>query len=192
MKGWNSTTNPPKELKIGDATTKSKQKAAKPEAVLPATASGTPPTHGFPYAYPPYMLPGPYGPPPPHGSHWAPRYGTHAPTNTMPSSEPPTEDVEDVTLFPRISEWLRNLDDGRRGADGHNFSTFIGYFAEHKYIRISDIADGLTPADLTKGAGMAEGTAKRLISYAEADTLAIRKKEKKRVRDEKAHVHHYN
>lgn len=110
----------------------------------------------------------------------------------MPSSEPPTEDVEDVTLFPQISEWLRNLDDGRHGADGHNFSTFIGYFTEHKYIWISDIADGLTPADLTKGARMAEGTAKCLISYAEADTLAIRKKEKKCVHDKKAHVHHYN
>ena len=138
------------------------------------------------------MLPGPYEPPPPHRSHWAPRYGTCAPTNMMPSSEPPTEDVEDVTLFPQISEWLRNLDDGRHGADGHNFSTFIGYFTEHKYIWISDIADGLTPADLTKGARMAEGTAKCLISYAEADTLAIRKKEKKCVHDKKAHVHHYN
>jgi len=98
---------------------------------------------------------------------------SHAPpTNAMPSS-PLTEDIEDVTLFPRISGWLRELDDGPRGVDGHNFSAWVDHFAERKYIRICDIADGMSPSELSNSSGMAEGTAKRLISYAEADTQVI-------------------
>ena len=111
---------------------KTKSKAAKPEGASSETASGSsivppvPPTMGFPgypYPYPPYA---PYVPPP-QMSPWGPGYGMHPiashapPTNAMPSS-PSTEDIEDVTLFPRISGWFRELDDGPRGVDGHNFS----------------------------------------------------------------------
>jgi hypothetical protein len=116
---------------------------------------------------------------------------SHAPpTNAMPSSPAP-EDIEDVSLFPRISGWLHDLDSGPRGVDGHDFSAWADYFSERKYIRICDIADGLTPAELSKSSGMAEGTAKRLISYSEADTQTIRKKEKKRIQIEKTHPRRY-
>lgn len=120
---------------------KTKPKAAKPEVASLETAStappqALPPTMGFPGPYP-Y----PYAPyvPPPHMSPWGPGYGMHAttshvpPTNATPSS-PLTEDIEDITLFPRISEWLCELDEGTRGADGHNFSAWAVYFAERKYI----------------------------------------------------------
>jgi len=70
--------------------------------------------------------------------------------------------------------------------DGHNFSAWVVYFAEWKYIRICDIADGMSSSELSKGSGMAEGTAKCLVSYAEADTQLIRKKEKKRAQAQKA------
>ena len=180
---------------------KTKSKAAKPEGASSETASGSlivppvPPTMGFPgypYPYAPYA---PYAPPP-HMSPWGPGYGMHPtashapPINAMPSS-PSTEDIEDVTLFPRISGWLRELDDGPRGVDGHNFSAWADHFAERKYIRICDIADGMSPSELSNSSGMAEGTAKRLISYAEADTQVIRKREKKRAQVEKAQPRHY-
>jgi len=118
-------------------------------------------------------------------------HANHGPTGAMPSSDPPMEDIEDVTLFPQISDWLHDLDAGRRGVDGHNFSAHVDYFAERKYIRICDIADDITPTELSTSSGMAEGTAKRLISYAEADTLVIRRKEKKRAHDKKARPRHY-
>jgi hypothetical protein len=117
---------------------------------------------------------------------------SHAPpTNAMPSSDPPSEDIEDVTLFPRISGWLHDLDSGPRGVDGHDFSAWANYFSERKYIRICDIADGLTPTELSKSSGMAEGTAKRLISYSEADTQTIRNREKKRIQLEKTRPRRY-
>jgi hypothetical protein len=195
-------TIPPKELKLGDALTKPKPKGTKPEAISSELASGSsmsvppvPPTPGFPghgYPYPsPYM---PYGPPP-HASPWATGYGMHTshapPTNAMPSSDPPSEDIKDVALFLRISGWLHDLDSGPRGVDGHDFSAWADYFLERKYIRICDIADGLTPAELSKSSRMAEGTAKHLISYSEADTQTIQKREKKRIQVEKTHPHCY-
>jgi len=170
---------------------KTKPKAAKPEAASLETASAAPPQAlpptigfpGYPYPYAPYA-------PPPHMSPWGPGYGTHATTSHVPPTKTPssplTEDIEDITLFPRISEWLHELDEGTRGADGHNFSEWVLYFAEWKYIRICDIADGMSSSELSKGSGMAEGTAKQLVSYAEANTQLIRKKEKKRAQAQKA------
>ena len=102
-----------------------------------------------------------------------------------------TEDIEDITLFPWISEWLHELDEGTRGADGHNFSEWVLYFAEQKYIRICDIVDGISSSELSKGSGMVEGTAKQLVSYAEADTQLIWKKEKKHAQAQRALPRHY-
>ena len=44
----------------------------------------------------------------------------------------------------------------------------------------------MSSSELSKGSGMAEGTAKQLVSYAEANTQLIRKKEKKRAQAQKA------
>ena len=80
-----------------------------------------------------------------------------------------------MLLSPRISQWLHDLDNGPHG-DGHNFSAWVEYFAEQKYMRICDITDGMSSLELSKSSGMAEGTAKCLVSYTEADTWAICKK----------------
>lgn len=111
---------------------------------------------------------------PSHGQTRHRGYGGHAYHDDIPSSDPP-EEVEDVTLFPRVSQWLVSLDGGPRGADDHNFSQFVALFEQLKYTRICDIADNLA-ADvlLTRCEDMAEGTAQRIISYAKADTKRIR------------------
>jgi len=44
----------------------------------------------------------------------------------------------------------------------------------------------MSSSELSKGSGMAEGMAKRLVSYVEADTQLIRKKEKKHAQAQKA------
>ena len=164
---------------------KTKAKATKAEATPLEPQPPAPLTMGFPqggYPYP-FAL---YGPPS-HMPPWGSGYGMHAPASSsrLPPSSPLGKDVEDITLFPRISQWLHDLDNGSRG-DDHNFSAWVEYFAERKYMRICDITDGMSSLELSKSSGMAEGTAKCLVSYAEADTQVIHKREKRRAQVEKA------
>ena len=44
----------------------------------------------------------------------------------------------------------------------------------------------MSSSELSKGSGMAEGTVKCLVSYVEADTQLIQKKEKKGAQEQKA------
>lgn len=103
----------------------------------------------------------------------------------VPSSDP-IEEVEDVALFPRMTDWLRSLDDDpKRGVDGHNFSQFAPDFEREKYVRICDL-DDLSPTALSaicQWQGMPNGTAKKLLQYTHTETARIRKTEKRRARD---------
>jgi hypothetical protein len=125
------------------------------------------------------MYPPAFSYPPFPPSHSRSRY------DDIPSSDPPEEFGEDVTLFPRLSQWLVELDESRRGADGHNFSQFVHAFEQEKYFRICDVAD-LSVADICGIInGIAQGTASKLVAYAKQDTELIRKKEKRRGRDKR-------
>ncbi|KAG6848686.1 hypothetical protein H0H93_014862 [Arthromyces matolae] len=192
--GYPSTTQPPPKLKIGDAPKPSRTPNTS-TALTPANMAGIqlqPPfaggsTHAYPYGNPfPGFFPGyqvpqgfPYMPLPGPAYQTPTRY--HGDFD-MPSSDPP-EEVEDVTLFPRITSWLEGLDNGVRGADGHHFSRFTEDLEREKFVRICDLADlsdvqellGLCP-------GMAHGTGAKLLNYAKKDTNAIREKEQKRLR----------
>jgi hypothetical protein len=99
----------------------------------------------------------------------------------MPSSDPP-EELEDVTIFPRLAQWLADLDAGPRGADGHNFAQFAIIFESEKYFRICDIADSAASVEILMAMciGMARGTASKILAYAQKDVDVIRKKEGKR------------
>ncbi|KAE9403461.1 hypothetical protein BT96DRAFT_990323 [Gymnopus androsaceus JB14] len=111
--------------------------------------------------------------------------------NEMPSSDP-IEPTEDVTLFPRLEQWLTDLDNGMQGHDGHNFALFAPDFLREKYMRISDL-DGLTMSDvLEMCSGMARGTAKKIIDIATRECKDIRKKEKQRVREMETMPRHYH
>jgi hypothetical protein len=110
----------------------------------------------------------------------APRSGHHSEFD-IPSSDP-IEELEDVTLFPRLSDWLQTLDEGPRGADGHNFGQFASDFEREKYFRISDVEDVDITTLLAICPGMANGTATKLLAHAKKDTAKIRKKEMKRLR----------
>lgn len=121
-----------------------------------------------------------------HGSH-SQAYSRH---NEMPSSDP-VEPMEDVTLFPRLEQWLTDLDNGIQGHDGHNFASFAPDFLREKYIRISDL-DGLTVLDvLEMCSGMAKGTAKKIIDIAARECKDIRKKEKQHIREMETMPRHY-
>ncbi|KAJ7824659.1 hypothetical protein B0H13DRAFT_2290928 [Mycena leptocephala] len=178
--GYQSTTNPPPKLKLNEPAPAPSQAA--PVLAAPAANAVMPAMH--PYGVPPYtpwpgwpMPGGPYQTPVPHPK---PRY------DDAPSSDP-VEEVEDVTLFPRLSAWLQDLDSGPRGQDGHQFTEFAADLEREKYMRIVDLVD-LETSDLRALIPeMAHGTATKLLSYAEKDVALIRRKEKKRARREYNH-----
>jgi len=70
----------------------------------------------------------PHGPYPYPGSF--PYYSQHI----GPAKQLPIEDlaVNDLTLFPIISNWLPGLDHGPRGINGHNFAQYVQYFDDNK------------------------------------------------------------
>ncbi|KAJ7724614.1 hypothetical protein B0H16DRAFT_1895377 [Mycena metata] len=173
--GYTSTTTPPPKLKIQAETVQPGRKVA----VTPV-APGAPPA-----GMPPFGIPFPYQPYP---GQW-PLYHTPAPHpkaryDDIPSSDP-IEEPEDVTLFPRLNNYLQELDNGPRGQDGHDFAQFWPDFEREKYIRIVDL-EGMAVKDLKELVpDIAHGTASKLIGYITNDIKAIRKreaKEKKRAR----------
>ena len=127
---------------------------------------------------------GGYGP---YGAYAQPpaspfRYQGYSGRGRMPSSDP-IEPMEDVALFPRLEQWLQDLDNGTQGTDGHNFTSFTSDFLREKYMRISDLV-GLTVADILEMcSGMARGTAKKILDNVTRECKAIRKKEKQRARE---------
>ena len=141
---------------------------AQPAAGMPGMPGMPPFGLPFPWQWPPYQTPA-----------QAPK----ARYEEMPSSDP-VDEVEDVTLFPRIKNWLQSLDDGMRGHDGHTFAQFAADFEREKYIRIVDLVD-MRIGDLKHLVPeMAQGTATKLLAYAAKDVGSIRRKEKKRQRRE--------
>ncbi|KAJ7193990.1 hypothetical protein B0H12DRAFT_1082511 [Mycena haematopus] len=174
INGYASETTPPPTLKLGNAK----------KSDTPATAPAAPPAQAvnplmpsmLPYAMPPFpWWPGSGGP-----------YQTPAPPpkaryDDIPSSDP-IDGVEEVTLFPRIDNWLQELDASPRGQDNHDFSQFMTDFEREKYMRIIDLVD-LEVSDLKALIpDIAQGTALKLLSYAKKDVDIIRRKEKRRVK----------
>jgi hypothetical protein len=102
------------------------------------------------------------------------------------SNEDPA--VDGPTLFPFISDWLPGLDQGPRGADGHDFAQYVQYFSDNKIQRIFEIADPtLFSRDdiLAICPGVKIGTANLLLKYAREDVETIRNEEQRRLREAK-------
>ncbi|KAF8989203.1 hypothetical protein BDZ89DRAFT_1198526 [Hymenopellis radicata] len=188
VKGWKSTVVPPSQLKLEDGAKKQKSTKAPsddpfstPRSLYPAP----PPPTGYPYGYP---LPPPslyYPPPPLHdANYYTPSavYGRPPPSrhDAIPSRHDaiPSSDgaIEDILVFPRIGDWLQQLDAGPRGQDGDQFFQYGDDFATAKCHRICELADSMT-ADELMGIceNMQRGTARRLITYAQQDVKRIRK-----------------
>lgn len=202
---YTSTTQPPHQLKLGNQKPDSKKTASTqsgpsgqetaqstphglqtlPSMLSPTIVPPLYPNYGYnPFVYHPPVIPPPSFPPPGYASssthHHSHYYGSGYPyQDNIPSSDLP-EEVEDVTLFPHISDWLSQLDIGPRGVDGLNFTQFSAFFEQLKYIHICDIADNMTAETLlAKCDYIAEGTAQKIFSYAKLDTQTIHWKEEK-------------
>ncbi|KAJ7214433.1 hypothetical protein GGX14DRAFT_392459 [Mycena pura] len=139
-----------------------------------------PPPQGPAYPYPYFGPPPPYSHmyyppptplPPPQAAHAPPARNDQAPTGIRDDSP---------TLYPRIDEWLRELDDSAdRGQDGHHFSLYAQDLLDNKFVRLSQLADegkdGV--ATLRQICLMIPlGTAKVMMKYAMDDVQKLRER----------------
>ncbi|KAJ7620204.1 hypothetical protein FB45DRAFT_1094232 [Roridomyces roridus] len=85
-----------------------------------------------PHQHGPYPYPYPYPPPP---TYYAP-----PPPPTSMAEHPAVQD-DLPTRYPRVDDWLRGLDRGERGEDGHDFASYGDDFIQNKYIRLFQLAD---------------------------------------------------
>jgi hypothetical protein len=131
------------------------------------------PMYGNPFSQPPYM---PVTPRTINAYCSAAMSGSSVPqlqavVNT-PDDLPPS-------AFPRIQDWLTELDGGGRGSDGQNFAQYSQALLENGYTRIIQLADdGKVESgakDLAACAGMPVGIAKLLVKYAIADCARIQR-----------------
>lgn len=84
-------------------------------------------------------------------------------------------------MYPKIEDWLLDLDTSERGEDGHGFRKFGQVLRENGYTRVIQLADegqGGVTALRTMCAEMPIGTAKLLMKYAMKDCKEIRRVER--------------
>jgi hypothetical protein len=90
------------------------------------------------------------------------------------------EDIDDPTLFPRVTEWLHNLDCGPHGADGHKCHQYGAILEGNMFVHISHL-ENLTKDELIAiCTGMPLGTASLIQECARKECNRIRMKEQKR------------
>lgn len=94
-----------------------------------------------------------------------------------PSSDPFVPE-EVPTIYPRINEWLTELDSGERGADEQGWAQYAAPLNKNGYMRIIQLLDD-EAKDLAEMTSMPVGMAKLLIKYAKADSDKITKREKR-------------
>ncbi|KAJ7924674.1 hypothetical protein B0H13DRAFT_2315189 [Mycena leptocephala] len=143
-----------------------------------------PPPGPHPYSY--YPPPGPY----PH-AYYPPAPAAHpvpAAQNPPKPSNPDADldDDESPTLFPKIDDWLLDLDTSERGEDGHGFSKFGAMLRNEGFARVVQILDlgAEGEKELMKICeGMTIGVARLMIKYAKVDCRKIRKQEAERKAD---------
>lgn len=91
----------------------------------------------------------------------------------LPSSEP--DDIEDPTLFPRITTWLQELENSKLRHDGYDFPQYAVYFEDAKFFRTSQIADSSPQQIAAICPGMPSGTAGQIYKVASVTVKKIRK-----------------
>lgn len=172
--GYPSTTVPPRNIGVGLAfRAKGKAKPVAPVTPTPPP----PPQHPYPYAPYPYYAPPP--PPPIATARYGDRYGDNA-----PSSDGLHEELDDQTLYPRISQWLTDIDNGVRGKDDPSHTQYGERLIQKGYKRIIDLENEVlvTPSGLERSCGIPEGVAVKLLVWARKDVKNIKDAEKRRLR----------
>ncbi|KAJ7766320.1 hypothetical protein DFH07DRAFT_769865 [Mycena maculata] len=138
---------------------------------------GMPP---IPFGYHPYQWPVPQ----PWSMYQTPAATPMSRGHYQDVLSSPPEVVEDSRLFPRIGDWLQELNDGPRGVDEHNFAQFAADFDRERYVRVVDLERLKIDELKSLIPEIAHGTASKLLAYATADIGVIRKQARKRARKE--------
>lgn len=79
----------------------------------------------------------------PHGPYLYPSSWKYYSQGFRPTEQPHINDpaIDDLTLFPFISDWLLGFDQEPCGTDSHNFAQYIQYFKDNKIQCIFEIAN---------------------------------------------------
>ncbi|KAJ7156741.1 hypothetical protein C8R46DRAFT_1226260 [Mycena filopes] len=139
-----------------------------------------PPPGPHPYSY--YAPTGPYPPPyypPPPAAPPAPIAAPKSPAKTADDSD----DNESPTLFPKLDDWLLELDTSGRGEDGHGFSKFGAPLRAQGFSRVVQLTDLGADGEKTLQeicVRMTLGVAKLLLKYARQDCKKIHRIESER------------
>ncbi|KAJ7210315.1 hypothetical protein B0H12DRAFT_1157557 [Mycena haematopus] len=140
----------------------------------------------FPYPYPPYT-PYPFYPAAGHGPYpgaaYPPPPPSQAPVPSPPASTkskfrktPSVETYDDPTIYPKISEWLLELDTGPRGEDSDHFLQYADTFTSHGFKRIVELQDKTEDALRLICPGMSMGVSGKLVKYVQVDCRKARKR----------------
>ncbi|KAJ7883652.1 hypothetical protein B0H14DRAFT_2564728 [Mycena olivaceomarginata] len=175
----NSTSTPPPVMGLPFET----GTQAAPRSRTTPNHQPPPPPGPHPYSY--YPPPGPY----PH-AYYPPAPAAHpvpaAQNPPKPSNPDDLDDDESPTLFPKIDDWLLDLDTSERGEDGHGFSKFGAMLRNEGFARVVQILDlgAEGEKELMKICeGMTIGVARLVIKYTKVDCRKICKQEAERKAD---------
>ena len=91
--------------------------------------------------------------------------------------------MDDPTVYPRLTTWFEELDNGPRGSDGHNFAQYAASLEENGYKRLFQLEKLIKDDLLMVCDGLLPGTASLILDYARKDAERIRKRETKRLRE---------
>jgi len=87
-------------------------------------------------------------------------------------------------MYPRITSWLQELEDGERGIDQYDFPKYAPALDAHGYRRLNQLRDEFvseaSTEKLAERCNMPIGVAKLLAKYAKFDCSQIRAVEKKK------------
>jgi hypothetical protein len=92
-------------------------------------------------------------------------------------------DLNDPSIYPQLTSWLQELDDGPCGADAHNFTQYAAVLDQNGYKHIFQL-EKLTKEDfIAIYPEIRPGTASLILEYACKDCEKIRRNEAKRLHE---------
>ncbi|KAJ7161100.1 hypothetical protein C8R46DRAFT_1223421 [Mycena filopes] len=171
-----SVTVPPPVLGLNLDGTAVAPPTRRANNTAPAPAAHTDPYHPYTHFYhpPPYYAPPPQAPAPPAAT--VPQPSTLNKGASLDSQDEPP------TVYPKVDDWLLDLDNSERGADGQNFYAYAPALLRNGYTRIIQIAEeGDDGVQVLREicSDMTIGTAKLILRYAKKDCKEIRRVERK-------------
>jgi hypothetical protein len=107
-----------------------------------------------------------------------------------PSSDT-LDELDDPTLFPHVTAWLQELDEGPCGINKHNFSQYAKAMEKNMFTQVFQLEALTEQKLLTICDSMVAGTASLVLQYARKDCKKIRKAEARRLQEARLQPRRY-